>query len=61
MRDRIKPKYYVKLKGLDPDKKYRDEESGREYFGDTLMNCGLNLTKEYGDLGSAIVHLKEVK
>lgn len=61
MRDRIFPRYFVKLKGLDPNKKYKDVNSGKEYYGDTLMNCGLNLTKIYGDLGSTIVHLKEVK
>ena len=61
MRDRIFPKYFVRLKGLDPTKKYLDVDSGKEYYGDTLMNCGLNLSKAYGDLGSVIVHLKEVK
>ncbi len=60
MRDRIGPKYYVKLKGLSPDKKYMDTETGKVYCGDTLMNAGFNLSRVFGDLGSCIVHFKEI-
>lgn len=61
-RDKIGSRYYVKLKGLCPDKKYRDTETGRVYFGDTLMNAGLNLTnKAVGDLSSKLVHFVEEK
>ncbi|MBP9988143.1 MAG: alpha-galactosidase [Ruminococcus sp.] len=34
----------IKLKGLDPDKNYKDEETGEIYSGALLMNAGINLT-----------------
>lgn len=34
--------YYLKLKGLDPNKYYRDEENGEIYSGALLMNAGLS-------------------
>ena len=36
----------VKLKGLDPDKRYRYEQTGEILHGDTLMNLGIRI----GDL-----------
>ncbi len=60
LRGKIFTRYYVKMKGLDPDKKYRDTDTGKEYYGDTLMNAGLNLTGLSGDLESKLVHLVEV-
>lgn len=36
--------YYLKLKGLDPEKYYVDDESGEVYSGALLMNAGLNLS-----------------
>ena len=35
-------RYNVKLKGLDPKKKYKDTENNVVYDGDYLMNAGLN-------------------
>ena len=58
-RDKIGSRYYVKLKGLCPTKRYRDTETGRVYFGDTLMNAGLNLTAVKGDLSSKLIHFVE--
>lgn len=60
MRTSVKPVYFVKLQGLDPSAQYRDEESGRIYYGDTLMKAGLNLTRRYTDGDSVVVHLKKV-
>lgn len=35
---------YIRLRGLDPERIYVDEETGRKYSGALLMNAGLNLT-----------------
>jgi len=37
--------YFLKLKGLDPDKYYVDDETGEVYSGALLMKAGLNLTE----------------
>ena len=50
----------VRLKGLDPNKTYRDEESGKTYKGSTLMNAGLNFVKFEGDYNSLKVHFKAI-
>ena len=34
----------IKMKGLDPEKMYRDETDGEIYSGALLMNAGINLT-----------------
>ena len=52
---------YLRLEGLDPKKKYLDESAGRILSGDTLMNAGLNLSRNYRDGESVLIHLKEVK
>lgn len=39
----------LRLKGLDPAKQYRSLADGRVYYGDTLMNAGLNLNGSYAD------------
>ena len=57
IRTSIHPVYFLKLRGLDPNAVYVDEATGKEYHGDTLMNAGLNLTKEYKDGESAVIHL----
>ena len=36
--------FMLRLKGLDPEKIYVEQESGNEYSGAYLMNAGLNLT-----------------
>jgi alpha-galactosidase len=47
---------HLRLKGLDSQKYYRDEETGEIYSGALLMNAGLNLTKpDTPDTGSSIV------
>ena len=50
----------VRLKGLDPNKTYRDEETGRTYKGSTLMNAGLNFVNFEGDFNSKKVHFKAI-
>ena len=51
----------LKLKGLDPDKIYVDQESKKEYSGAYLMNAGLNLYDILDNDGdSYLLHLTEV-
>ena len=47
---------YIRLKGLDPNKTYRDEETGKTYKGSTLMNAGLQFYQFTGDFNSKKVH-----
>ena len=61
IRTSVHPVYFVKLRGLDPDAEYVDEGTGMTYRGDTLMNAGLNLTKNYRDGDSVVIHLVRVK
>ena len=49
--------YYLKLRGLDPEATYTEEASGKEYKGSTLMKAGLNLTANYKDGDSVVIHL----
>lgn len=48
----------LKLDGLDPNKKYIIEGTDKEYFGDELMNIGLNIPRLL-DFESVIWILKE--
>ena len=58
-----KPENYYqmrRLRGLDPEKMYRDEESGRVYSGALLMAAGLDLSQPWPgqeDGSSVTVHL----
>ncbi len=47
MRKQEENNFYLKLKGLDPEKYYVEDESGEVYSGALLMNAGLCLNK-YG-------------
>lgn len=57
IRTSIHPTYFLKLRGLDPNAVYVDEATGKEYYGNTLMHAGLNLTQNYKDGDSVVVHL----
>lgn len=50
----------IRLKGLDAKAKYKDEETGQIYGGDTLMNAGILIPKLHGDFQSHIIHLIKV-
>ena len=45
----------IKLKGLDPDRKYRNHETGEVHTGAALMNCGINVNIS-GDFQSKVVY-----
>ena len=55
MRKPESPAFFVRLKGLDPDKYYKDEEDGEVYSGALLMNAGLNLTRTDCSDGSSFI------
>ncbi|WP_425454013.1 alpha-galactosidase [Companilactobacillus insicii] len=48
------------LKGLNPDYKYRDVDTGKTYFGDELMNLGIYIPDFNGDFQSKIYHFKKM-
>ncbi|OIJ18097.1 alpha-galactosidase [Anaerobacillus alkalidiazotrophicus] len=47
----------VKLKGLDPNKKYTVVELGESYYGEELMNVGINIPYRQGDFQSVMWRL----
>ena len=47
----------VRLRGLDPEARYRDEETGEVHHGAVLLGHGLRPTLPPGDYGSAVIHL----
>ena len=50
----------IKLKGLDPVKRYKDHETGEVHSGAALMNCGINVSV-HGDFASKVVYFTEDK
>ena len=55
------PTFYVRLKGLDPDKYYYDDETCEVHSGALLMRAGLNLKNlPCSDGSSFVIHLKAV-
>ena len=52
----------IKMKGLDPEKMYRDETDGEIYSGALLMNGGINLTDGTLSAGRSFIrYFTEVK
>jgi alpha-galactosidase len=50
----------VRLRGLDPAARYRDEETGEVHHGAVLLGHGLRPTLPPGDYASAVIHLTRV-
>ena len=48
---------YVRLKGLIPGRMYREEESGRLYPADALMQMGVPIPVEYKPYRAYQIHL----
>ena len=48
----------IKLKGLDPAKRYKNHETGEIHTGAALMNCGINVSL-HGDFSSKVVYFTE--
>ena len=51
------PFRYVPVKGLDPEKQYQVEETGKVYTGAVLMNGGYPLPSMRGDYQAYKIHL----
>jgi alpha-galactosidase len=50
----------LRLRGLEPAARYRDEETGAVYHGAVLLTHGLPLNLPQGDHASTVVHLTRV-
>ncbi len=58
-----RPNYHsrrIKLKGLDCEKLYENQETGEILSGAALMNAGINLTGLYGDFKGKLIHYKVI-
>ncbi len=51
---------YLKFKGLDPERLYREEATGTVYRGDTLMYIGFPIPRLEGDFQSCAVRLSAI-
>ena len=64
IRASIHPVYFLRLEGLDPSAKYREEQTGQITSGSTLMNAGVNLTSArrggWVDGSSIVMHFVRV-
>ncbi|MBQ2716232.1 MAG: alpha-galactosidase, partial [Clostridia bacterium] len=56
MRSSIYDLHYIRLKGLDPNKRYLCEQTGQVLSGDTLMNAGLCIHDRLHDFDSVVLH-----
>lgn len=54
------PDLWFKLRGLDPEKRYRLEGNGRIYSGSALMNAGISIPMIMGDYPAVQMVLTEV-
>lgn len=61
IRYRIFQRNYLRLSGLDPNKRYLNEQTGQILSGDTLMNAGMNIQDNLKDYESRIFHLIAVE
>ncbi len=50
----------VKLQGLDPSAQYKDSNTGACYYGDTLMNLGVNFSENVKEGDSVRIHLQRI-
>lgn len=50
----------IRLKGLDPQKCYCIEGEEQVYYGDTLMNAGIQIENMWGDFRAKLIHLIEI-
>lgn len=50
----------IRLTGLEATDQYQDQQTGQAYFGDELMNLGLDVPDFYGDFQTTMIHLKKI-
>lgn len=60
MRSSIYDLHYIRLKGLDPAKRYLCEQTGTVLSGDTLMNAGLCIHDRLRDFDSSVYHFTAI-
>ena len=64
IRASIHPVYFLRLEGLDPAAKYREESTGAVTAGSTLMRAGINLTSArrggWADGSSVVMHFTRI-
>ena len=61
MKSSIYDRHYVRLKGLDENKKYLNEQTGQILSGRTLMNVGLCIQDKLMDFESCVFHFIAIK
>ena len=54
MKSSIYDRHYVRLKGLDENKKYLNEQTGQILSGRALMNAGICIQEKLRDFESVI-------
>lgn len=54
-------RHYLRLAGLDPNLRYREESTGRILSGDTLMNAGVCIPERLFDYQSRMLHFVAVE
>ena len=52
IRSSVYQRYYLRLAGLDPERRYLDEGTGRILYGRTLMNAGICIQEKLTDYSS---------
>lgn len=57
IRTHSRERQFLRLRGLDPAKKYRNTETGEVHSGAVLMNAGYNFIGFTGDGASKVIHL----
>ena len=55
-----RPVTYIRLQGLSSGAAYRDEESGKVYPADALMDAGLPMPAPFGEYGALQIRFKMV-
>ena len=55
-----RPVTYIRMQGLESGSSYRDEESGRIYPADALMEMGLPMPAPFGDYGSLQIRFTKI-
>ena len=61
MKSSIYDRHYIRLKGLDENKKYRNEQTGQVLSGRTLMNAGICIQEKLRDFDSCVFHFIAVE
>ncbi len=54
------PPALIRLAGLNPEKKYRIEETGAEFYGDEMMYSGVSCPLSWGDAACLLYTIREV-